>query len=224
MLTIYGVPLSVHTRKVIIVAALKKIEHRVEPVIPFRPPANWAELSPTGLIPVIEHDGFRLADSTAISLYLDRIAPEPPLSPPDPKDAAYALFLDAYAGGALFRGLVHGLFFQRVIRPGMLGEATDESVVDKLLTDVRPKVLGFLEAEAARGAIGSSDLTLGEIALASNLINFHYLSYRLDGYPKLAAAFGAILARTEFRRALVAERPFAEQMGLAVDALEAAST
>ena len=45
---IYGVPLSVHTRKVILAARIKEIPHEVEvviPVIPDNPPPNWREIS-----------------------------------------------------------------------------------------------------------------------------------------------------------------------------------
>ena len=38
MLTIHGVPISVHTRKAIVTARLKGIAFRNEPVIPFDPP------------------------------------------------------------------------------------------------------------------------------------------------------------------------------------------
>ena len=37
MLKIYGVPVSVHTRKVLIVAALKGLAHEVIPVVPVIP-------------------------------------------------------------------------------------------------------------------------------------------------------------------------------------------
>jgi glutathione S-transferase len=36
MLKIYGVPLSVHTRKVIVVARLKGLPYEVVPVVPVR--------------------------------------------------------------------------------------------------------------------------------------------------------------------------------------------
>lgn len=76
MLTIHGVPISVHTRKVILAARLKKVEHAVDPVIPFDPPAGWSAKSPTGLIPAITAaDGFTLADSSAIVAYLERMHP-----------------------------------------------------------------------------------------------------------------------------------------------------
>jgi glutathione S-transferase len=71
MLTIYGVPLSVHTRKTVITALHKGIEYKLEvviPVVPGQPPSNWHTLSPTGLIPVIQDGDYTLADSTAISL------------------------------------------------------------------------------------------------------------------------------------------------------------
>jgi glutathione S-transferase len=51
MITIHGVPLSVHTRKAIVTAILKKMDYKFEvviPVIPDNPPANWSTLSPTG--------------------------------------------------------------------------------------------------------------------------------------------------------------------------------
>ena len=105
-LQIYGVPFSVHTRKVIVAARLKAIPYEVVPVIPVipdNPPANWRAMSPTGLIPAIDDDGYLLADSTAILLYLDRKNPEPALIPSGAKDGGRALFLDSWAGSALFR-------------------------------------------------------------------------------------------------------------------------
>ena len=54
MLRIYGVPISVHTRKVIVAAIAKGLAHEVVPVVPVipdNPPPNWRELSPTGTPP-----------------------------------------------------------------------------------------------------------------------------------------------------------------------------
>ena len=42
MLTIHGVPLSVHTRKVIVTAILKMLDYKLEVVIPDNPPPNWS--------------------------------------------------------------------------------------------------------------------------------------------------------------------------------------
>ena len=63
MLKIYGVPISVHTRKVIVAAIEKKLAFESDPVIPFNPPAGWDKRSPTGKIPVMSDGDFELADS-----------------------------------------------------------------------------------------------------------------------------------------------------------------
>ena len=143
MLTIYAVPLSVHTRKTIITALHKDIEYKFEvviPVVPGQPPSNWAMLSPTGLIPVIRDGDYTLADSTAISLYLEKKRPSPSLLPSDVPQYGRALWFDAYAGGTLFRHVVHPLFYQSVVSPGINKIPTDKTAVEKVLTEVAPKI------------------------------------------------------------------------------------
>ena len=48
MLTIHGIPVSVHTRKVIVAAFEKRIRHRIQSVIPFKPPAGWFGIESDG--------------------------------------------------------------------------------------------------------------------------------------------------------------------------------
>ena len=103
MLKIYGVPISVHTRKVIIAAIEKKLAFENDPVIPFNPPAGWDKLSPTGKIPVVAVDDFELADSSVISAYLEQTHPEPALYPRDAKERARALWLEEYCDSTVFR-------------------------------------------------------------------------------------------------------------------------
>ena len=216
MLTIHGVPLSVHTRKVIVIALLKGIPHRVEPVIPFNPPPGWDALSPTGLIPAMEDGDFTLADSTAICLYLERVSASPAILPRDPRDYGRALWLDAYAGGTVFRQVVHGLFFQKIIRPLILKQATDQAAIDAILATALPKVFRYLDSQAAARFLVGDALTLADIAVASNLVNYQYLGFAIDRalYPHLADYAQRIAALDVVQQALAAERPFAEQMGL----------
>jgi glutathione S-transferase len=63
--------------------------------------------------------------------------------------------------------------------------------------------------------VGSS-LSLADIGIVSNLINYQYLGFDIDraDYPKLAKYAEAIVALDPFRKALTAEVPVAEQMGL----------
>lgn len=212
MLQIYGVPISVHTRKVIVAAIEKGLEFAVEPVIPFNPPAGWAELSPTGKIPVVRHGERVVRDSSVICAYLERLHPLPALYPAAPADYAEALWHEEYADGTVFREVVHGLFFQKIIRPNILKENTDGAALQAILEGALPRVFGYLEA----APLGAGAFGIGDIALASNLINFHYLGYEIERrrYPRLAAYFARQLAQPSIRKAIAAEQPVAAGMGL----------
>jgi glutathione S-transferase len=217
MLTIYGVPLSVHTRKVIVAAILKRLDYANEPVIPFNPPADWQSLSPTGLIPAIRHDGFELADSAAICAYLERLAPTPALYPAEAQALGRALWLEEYGSAVLFGQLVRPLFHQLVIGPKILQHGgPDAAEVRRLTEEVGPGVLGYLEGEAAAGRLGTGAFSIAELSIASNLINLGYLGIALDAarYPRLGALLAKALREPAVEQALRAELPFVERLGL----------
>jgi glutathione S-transferase len=216
MLTIYGVPISVHTRKVIVTALEKGLEFRNEPVIPFNPPADWAELSPTGKIPVARDGDLVLHDSSVICAYLERVHPQPALYPAQAADYARALWYEEYADGTVFREVVHGLFFQKIIRPNVLKEQTDAAAIAGILDSALPKVFGYLEHALETDALDGGRFGIGDIALASNLINFRYLGYEVDRkqHPRLAASVESWLQRPSIRQALAAEQPVAAGVGL----------
>jgi len=216
MLKIYGVPVSVHTRKVIVTASEKKLPFELEPVIPFQPPANWNSLSPTGLIPAIQDGDFVLADSAAICAYLERVHPEQSIYPKDPQSYGRALWFEAYAGGTLNRNVIHGLFFQKIIRPGMLNELTDTDEMDRILLHEMPKVFGYFESQLNGDYLVDGEFSIADISLTSNLINYHYLGFEVIGnrFPKLKAYFANMIRRPSFANALAAEKPVAESMGL----------
>lgn len=219
MLTIHGVPLSVHTRKTIVTAILKKLDYRLEvviPVVPGNPPPNWSELSPTGLIPVLQDGDFRLADSTAICLYLERAYPASAILPADPDNYGRALWFDAYAGGTLFRNVIHPLFHQTVVRPKIRKEATDQAIVDTVLNSAQPKIFGYLDSQATEQFLVGDALTIADIAVVSNFIVYQYMGFSVDPdrYPALARYLRGIVGSKAFETALADEKPFVEQMGL----------
>src|SRR5262245_41027517 len=129
---IYGVPISVHTRKVIVAAKLKRLAFDsvpVVPIIPDNPPPNWRQLSPTGKIPVLQDGDFTLADSAAICAYLDQLHPQPPLYPSAARERAQALWLEQYAGGTLYRDIVHPLFVESFVAPRIQQVPTNQARV-----------------------------------------------------------------------------------------------
>jgi glutathione S-transferase len=215
MLTIHGVPISVHTRKVIVTAIEKNLQYRNEPVIPFTPPAGWNDLSPTRKIPVVTDGDFVLRDSSVICAYLERVHPSPALYPTKTRDYADALWFEEYADGTVFREVVHGLFVQRIIRPNILKQETDAAMIETILTTALPQVFGYLESSIAGDFIAGGQFTIADLAIVSNLINFHYLGYAIDDrYPKLRGYFTRHIERPSIRTALLAEKSVAGSMGL----------
>jgi len=70
MLKIYGVPISVHTRKVIAAVLAKGLKYELEVVVPIGPsslPAKWETISPTGKVPAVEDGDVVIADSSSLS-------------------------------------------------------------------------------------------------------------------------------------------------------------
>jgi glutathione S-transferase len=223
MLKIYGVPISVHTRKVIVAAVEKKLAFENDPVIPFNPPAGWDKLSPTGKIPVMSDGDFELADSSVICAYLEQTYPEPALFPRAAKERARALWLEEYCDGTVFRDVIHGLFFQNVIRPKILKQETDRAAIDAILGQALPKAFGYLESIAGDGYLAGGQFGIADIALASNLVNYTYLGYRIDAarYPRLDRVFKRLCQQPSIAAALRAEQPVAKNMGLDVGAIDA---
>jgi glutathione S-transferase len=222
MLKIYGVPISVHTRKVIVAAIEKKLAFENDPVIPFNPPAGWDRLSPTGKIPVVSDGDFDLADSSVICAYLEQTHPTPALFPEAAKDRARALWLEEYCDSTLFREVIHGLFFQNVIRPKILKQETDNAAVESILTQALPKALGYLESEVGEGYLVGNRFGIADIALTSNLVNYHYLGYRIDAarYPRLDRHFKRLCRHASITAALRAEQGVAKNMGLDLSAID----
>ena len=216
MLKIYGVPVSVHTRKVIVAAIAKGLKFENEPVIPYRPPPGWGELSPTGKIPVVTDGDLSLTDSSVICTYLERVHPEPRLYPHDLREHVAALWFEEYADSTVFREVVHPLFFQTYVRPRMLEQQTDAGVVADVCQNVLPRVFGYLERSLDGAHFSGGTFSIADIALASNLINYHYLGFVLDRahYPKLAAFFARAIRHEPLAAALRAEQRVAEAMGL----------
>jgi len=219
MITIHGVPLSVHTRKAIVTAILKKIDYKFEvviPVVPGNPPANWRELSPTGLIPMMQDGDFTLADSTAICLYMEKKQPAPAVLPGDARALGRALWFDAYAGGTIFRHVIGPLFHQTIVAPKIQNVPSDRAAIDNVLTEVQPPILGYLESQIDGRFLVGDTMTLADIAIASNFIVYQYIGYKIDAarYPKLVRYLHGIADSQAFRKALDDEKPFVANMGL----------
>ena len=218
MLKIHGVPVSVHTRKVILVALAKGLDYENLPVVPVMPaslPANWREISPTGKIPALSHGDFTLADSSAICAYLDRQFPDPPIYPADDRDYARTLFLEQHAG-QLFAEVVRPLFHEVFVHPRLRDLAPDPTRIHDVLAHVVPGFFGYFDAHLRDDYLVGGTATVADYALTSNLITYRYLGFDIhaDRFPRLAAHFERMLRLPAMREALKREQPTVDSMKL----------
>lgn len=223
MLKIYGVPISVHTRKVIVVALAKNLAHEVVPVVPVipdNPPPNWRQLSPTGKIPALTDGDFTISDSAAICAYLERQRPDPAVYPQPAREFAWALSLEQYAG-TLFREVVHPLFHETVVQPKIRNVPTNRSKVDEVLNRAVPEAFAYLDGIAGDGFLAGKVMSVADIAVTSNLITYQYIGFDLyrDRYPRLAALYNRVVRQPAMREALRRENVMVASMGLRDDFL-----
>ena len=226
MLKIHGVPISVHTRKVIVAARMKGLPFEVVsvvPVIPEQLPPDWRALSPTGKIPVLRDGDYTLADSAAICAYLERRQPSPSLYPADAQRYGHALWLEQYAGGTVFRDVVHPLFNEAFVQPKVKGVAADPARIDDVLTRVLPEVFGYLDAVSGDGFLAGDAPSVADLAVMSNLTTLQYVGFALERarFPRLAAWYDRVLRLPAVSTALQAEQPVVQQMGLRSEFLNA---
>jgi len=163
---LHGYRYSVYNRIARLVLLSKGVEHRTIEVDPFaKLPEAYLKLHPFGLVPVLTHGAFSLFETSAITRYVDRAFPGPPLQPASAEALArmdqVIAVIDAYAYRPMVRQVSSHAFF----RP-WLGEPSSREEVEAGLEASRT-ALSFLEAVAEEGEVLTGrDLTLADCHLA----------------------------------------------------------
>jgi glutathione S-transferase len=80
------------------------------------------------------------------------------------------------------------LFYQRVVKPLVWGEPTDEARVQKALDQDIPAALDYLEGELPAQGFLFGQIGVADIAIASFFRNAHYADYNIDAsrWPRAA--------------------------------------
>jgi glutathione S-transferase len=201
MLKIYGVPVSVHTRKVLIVATLKGLAHEVipiVPVIPDNPPPNWRELSPTGRIPAITY-------------------------PTAARELAKTVSIELYATEQLFRNVVRPLFHEVFVHPKIHNRPANQAVIEQVFAESIPEVFGYIEGVAGEEFLVGHTMTTADFAVVSNLVTYRYCGFKLDRnrFHRLAKYFDRMVKVPCIKQTLRNEKSTAAAMGLNDDILKA---
>jgi glutathione S-transferase len=213
MIKLYGMPLSPFARKVLLVLDYKALEYENVPTFPGDEAPEFRAISPLGKVPVLEHDGFILPDTSVISRYLDRIAPENSIYPDDPQLEATACWLEEFADTKLMENCA-GLFRQRLINPKFFNEPTNEEVVQSILNEGMPQCLEYLESLTPEsGYLVGDTLSIADFAVTTCFLQARYGDFNVEGAvaPKLRnyldRAFAAplVVKRLEAEKAAVSK-------------------
>jgi len=196
MIRIVGSFVSPYVRKVLACMNLKGLDYEVDPITPFFGNDEFERLSPLRRIPVLIDGDFSACDSSVICAYLDEAYPERPLLPRDARDRARARWLEEFADTRLGDLFIWGLFYQKVVRPAVWGEAGDEERVARTLAEDAPRAMDYLECELPAEGFLFGDIGLADIAIASFFRNAAYAGFEPDAarWPKTAAFVGRTLA------------------------------
>jgi len=127
---VHSIPGSPFGRSVLAMLEEKRASYRFAPVAPgsMKTP-QYLKLHPFGRVPVLAQEGFLLYETQAILRYLDRVLPQPPLTPSDARRAARMDQGMNVNDWYLFNGVGNVIVWQRVVGPRVMGLAPDEEAI-----------------------------------------------------------------------------------------------
>ena len=197
-LTIIGSFVSPYVRKVLAAMNLKGLPYQVDPITPFYGNEQFERLSPLRRIPVLIDGDFSISDSTVICDYLEDAYPGHALWPRDPKDRARARWLEEFADTRLGDLFIWSLFYQKVVRPTVWGEPTDQQRVARAENEQIPAALDYLEGELPADGFLFGEIGVADVAIASFFRNGAYAGFEIDAdrWPRTATFIQRVLGHS----------------------------
>jgi glutathione S-transferase len=210
-LIIHGSPLSPFTRKVTLAALEKNLNFQSHDLNPYTEQERLAGLNPLRRIPVIQHNEFTLADSSAICGYFEAAFPEMrALSPADAKAKGSALWIEEYADTKLFEAISEGVFRPIFINQ-LLGMEPDLAKVEDAVRNRLPEPLSYLENQLGTNNWFAGDqISIADIAVYSQMVNLDH-AHRLPSekdYPVLMEHYHRMCNRPLIASLLKSEQAF----------------
>lgn len=196
---LHGYQYSVYLRIVRLALAEKGVAYERVEVNPFAAevPAAYLAMHPFRRVPVLEHDGFVLYETGAITRYIDESLPGPRLQPEAPRERARLAQIISVVDSYAYWPMVRQVFSHAVFRPRAGEPVVAEEIARGL--DGSTRALGALEALAAGGdVLVGTRLSLADLHLAPVMAYFTQAPQArgaLAAHPKLSAWWKAMQRR-----------------------------
>lgn len=170
---VHTIPGSPFARGVLATLEEKGAAYRLAPMAPgaHKSPEHLAR-HPFGRVPVLEHEGFMLYETQAILRYLDRVLPEPALTPADPKRAARMDQVMNVNDWYLFHGVANVIIFHRVIGPRVMGLQPDEAAIEAAMPKARVVFAELARLLGEKPYFAGDALSLADLLVAPGVAFF----------------------------------------------------
>jgi glutathione S-transferase len=163
---LYGPTYSSHVRVIRLCLAEKNVAYEMRDVDLLRGASRKPEhrkLHPFGKVPVLQHDGHTIYETSAIARYVDAAFPGPALQPKDAVEAArmnqIVAVLETY-----LHPLMIGQVVMQYVRKRYLDRAINRGAIQKAMPQIRD---GLTALEAL---IGSGEFVVGKSVTLADLV------------------------------------------------------
>ena len=205
---VHSVPGSPFGRSVLIALEEKAAAYHLAALAPgeAKSPAHLAR-HPFGRVPALAHDGFVLYETQAILRYLDRVLPEPALTPADARQAARMDQVMNISDWYFFQGVCNVILFQRIIGPQFFGTVTDEAAIERAMPQARTVIVELSRLLGEQPFMAGAQLSLADL-LAAPQASFLSLAPEwtmlTSDHPNLVAWIERLEARSSFQSTTMA--------------------
>jgi glutathione S-transferase len=169
---VYGIPGSPYVRKVLLGLEEKNLPWRLSPLGfgDHKQPAHL-ERHPFGRMPVVDHGNFRLYETQAILRYLDRLAPEPRLTPSDPQKEARMNQICGIVDWYVIHDVSSPITFARVVAP-KFGLPVDEERLQAAIPRAEICMAELSRLLGEQDYMAGSQISIADLMVASHLDYF----------------------------------------------------
>lgn len=210
MIKVYGNPLSVYVRKVLLLIEEKGLVCELAPVAPHSDDPAFRLASPFGKIPAIDDSGFLLSDSSAIASYLDSRVTVPSLIPAEPRARGRVVWFEEVSD-TILAPAANPIVHNRFLKPKLFGTQGDEAVAEAASAAV-DQILQQIERQISADNYLVDTFSLADLAIGSVFKTLSYTGFEIAGdkYPKLHSWYDRLTARPAWKAVEYREAQFCE--------------
>lgn len=199
---IHGIPGSPYVRAPLLALEEKGLPWRLDP-LPMggnRTPDYKARLHPFAKIPVLDHGDFRLYETRAILDYVDQIAPDPALTPVEPKLRARMNQVIGIVDSYVAPRLSGAVTFPRLVAPHF-GMPVDDVAVAAAIPAAQEAIDELARLLGEHDYVAGPALSLADLMLIPHLV---FMPDFAEGAAMIAphAALTAWIERMKARRSM----------------------